>query len=133
MAALKTWSNKNQSYSESNTSFKNLNILRNHYLGKMFEIELFFFICPTFANILAKKISSLATIVKTLEFFRKSWAKYLRKTHFQTSSLSPNSMLSQGKKICWANSHQGCYLKKATLKIGEWRFFSKYFVQDCSS
>ena len=33
----------------------------------------------------------------------QSWAKYLRKTYFQNTSPTPN-----GKKICRANSHQGC-------------------------
>ena len=111
MTALKTWSNKNQSYSEWNTSFKNLNVLRNQYLGKMFEIKLAFLICPTFTNIFAKKKKLLATIAlspKTWNIFRQSWTKYLRKTLFQTPSPSPNSMLSQGNKICRDNSHKGC-------------------------
>ena len=88
MTALKTWSNKNQSYSEWNTSFKNLNILRNQYLGKMFEIKLAFLICPTFTNIFAKKkkvISHNRTKSKNLKHFQTIVDKVFEKNTFPNS------------------------------------------------
>ena len=102
----------------------------------MFEIELAFLICTTFYKHTCQKNFFLAAALspKTWKIFRQSWTKYSRKTHFQTPSPSHNVVQ------CCPNEWKFSGLiytevvnTQATLKMGERRFFSKYFVHDCTT
>ena len=72
------------------------------------------FICPTFINILAKKIFAVITLSsKSWKIFRQSWTKYLKKKHiFKLPSLPPIQCCPKERKFAGlidtevANTHK---------------------------